>query len=387
MFTKVRPVGNLVPKPLPVKRLELPWEHHYLTVFTQSGTASLSLAVKAAIADRPEVKLPEVIVPAYGCPDLVSAIVAQKARPIAVDFSVGSPELDTELLKQAIGSQTIAVVAVDFLGAHERLPVLKEVCTSAGITLIEDSAQCFPPMSAQEACAEMVVLSFGRGKPINLMGGGALLVRLDKKRNVEKILTEYPTDTLRLGFGWHLKRCFFNLLMSRYLFPIVERVPFLGIGETRYRRLNGIRLLRLPSRLLAGGLRAHALRPSVASTLDRELRFIETKGWELLKAPRGSRLRYAILAPNKEARDLAIKDLNRVGIGANALYGRTLPNIVKSSGIHLTEIGEYPNATNFSERLLTLPTHDGVKAEDIENIVSTLRIICGHPKHCRSTNG
>ena len=77
MKGKLRPVGSPVPFPRISERQELPWAALYHTEFMGSGTEALSLAVAIAIRRHSQVSTPEVIIPAYGCPDLVSAIIAR----------------------------------------------------------------------------------------------------------------------------------------------------------------------------------------------------------------------------------------------------------------------------------------------------------------------
>ena len=376
MFAKVRPVGSQVPKPEPGESLSLPWAAHYTTLFTGSGTEALSLAVQAAIADKAGVAVPEVVIPAYGCPDLVAAIVAQNARPVLVDFVKDNPVMDEQCIVGALTSQTVAIVGVEFLGSHERLLMLSRLCSDKGLTLIEDSAQCFPPASSDHQLADYVVLSFGRGKPINLMGGGALLIRKSNESVVQAIRAKYPCSAVQLDAIWHIKRRIFNLLLSRYVYPILERIPFLHIGQTRFHPLDSITLLDLPGSLLTAGMKMYNERKPLHWRYDRELGFLEQAGWKQIKTDKtegfAPRLRYALLAPTCQIRDEALKALNVKGIGANAFYEHTLPAFVEENASINGEglRNRYPAAEDFAARLITLPTHDDVVEKDISTIVS-----------------
>jgi dTDP-4-amino-4,6-dideoxygalactose transaminase len=376
MFAKIRPVGSHVPKPEPAELLLFPWAGHYTTLFTGSGTEALSLAVQAAIAAKAGVAVPEVVIPAYGCPDLIAAIVAQKARPVLVDFIQDHPVMDEQCVLGALTSQTVAIVGVGFLGSNERLLMLSRLCRDNGLTLIEDSAQCFPPASSDHQLADYAVLSFGRGKPINLMGGGALLIRKSNESVVQTIRAEYPCSTVQLDAAWHIKRRIFNLLLSRYVYPILERIPFLHIGQTRFHPLESITLLDLPGSLLTAGMKMYNERNPLHWRYDRELAFLEQAGWRQIKADGAEefapRLRYALLAPTRQIRDEALKALNAKGIGASAFYEHTLPAFVEENSLINGEgLGNrYPAAEDFASRLITLPTHDGVSERDVSAIVS-----------------
>ncbi|MEP1581484.1 MAG: hypothetical protein ABJK18_02990, partial [Marinobacter sp.] len=86
MIGKLRPVGSRVALPGRDDSLALPWEKFYRSEYMGSGTQALSFAVAIAIQGKSKTPDPEVIIPAYGCPDLVAAVVAQNARPVLVDL-------------------------------------------------------------------------------------------------------------------------------------------------------------------------------------------------------------------------------------------------------------------------------------------------------------
>lgn len=377
MFAKVRPVGNPVPRPSDTEALSLPWEGHYTALFTGSGTEALSMAVKMAIVEKPDVDVPEVIIPAYGCPDLVAAIVAQNARPVLVDFIDDVPVMDENGIAAALSSDTVAIIAVNFLGYYERLSSLAEICFDHGIVLIEDSAQCYPPASASHGRADFVILSFGRGKPINLMGGGALLVRKSRPCVIQNLRMEFPSVAVRLGFAWHTKRLIFNMLLSRYLYPVLERVQFLHVGQTLFNPLAKIRILELPPSLLSAGILACYKMSARQALYDRELDFLVEFGWVPVSTGNSDdsmpRLRYPLLAPDKNQRDKLVKELNDRGIGASSFYARILPEIVNASVLGAVSSNDFLMAKAFSERLLTLPTHEGVRAEDVDRVVSVFK--------------
>tara|TARA_B100002003_G_scaffold182027_1_gene170215 strand:+ start:38920 stop:40089 length:1170 start_codon:yes stop_codon:yes gene_type:complete len=380
----LRPVGSRVPLPEDDQGRPLPWQDHYQTWFMGSGTEALSAAVGLAIrSSHQQGDTPEVILPAYGCPDLVAAIVAQSARPVLVDLLPDRPVMNTEKLAEALSKATVAVIAAGFLGVPERLSEVGNICESHGIWLIEDAAQCFPPDCAREPFADCAVLSFGRGKPINLMGGGALLVRSDHGDAANGIFAELPEESVTIDWKWTLKRNIFNFLLSRFGYGSLRRVPFLGLGSTEYKPLKSIRRCYLPLGLLSAGIRSAVSRPSVAEEYYRALSFLDSRGWVLfmhnpaeeLAGPAPLTLRYGLLAPDRNTRDRVVSMLNSRGIGANAFYEKTLPDISGVNGLLKVNSANYPNAVHFADRLLTLPSHEDVAERDIEVIAAVLDMV------------
>jgi dTDP-4-amino-4,6-dideoxygalactose transaminase len=381
MMGMLRPVGSRAPLPHPGTNLRLPWAENYHTWYMGSGTQALSAAIRLAIG-RSNLKgsEPEVILPAYGCPDLVAAVVAQGAKPVLVDLLPDGPFMDTEKLSQAFSGATVAVIGAGFLGVPEQLSKLADLCRERDVWLIEDSAQCFPPDCAREPIADCAVLSFGRGKPINLMGGGTLLVRGDHNSAAADLLGNLPEEQLKVDWKWKARRRLFNFLLGRFGYGLLRRIPFLGLGTTVYKPLAGLYRMRLPAGLLEAGILEAKVRPVIAPKYDQKLEFLRQRGWSLFMDSRLADahgdgqvvLRYGLLAPDRKTRDNAIEALNRSGIGANAFYGQALSHIEGLSDLLHGSAGAFPNAVFFADRLVTLPSHEDVTDQDVSAIVTAL---------------
>ena len=91
-----------------------------------SGTMALAATVVAAM-ERRRARRSEVVLPAYGCPDLISAVQYAGATPVLVDLERQRPWMDKEQLIQTINANTVAVVAVHFLGIRERVLEIREL--------------------------------------------------------------------------------------------------------------------------------------------------------------------------------------------------------------------------------------------------------------------
>jgi len=96
--------------------------HYY-----NSGTAALASAVLAAVRRKKEIHTPEVLIPAYACPDLVSAVVYAGARPVLVDFREDQPRMALEKIAEKITVNSVAVIAVNFLGIPEDLIAIRQL--------------------------------------------------------------------------------------------------------------------------------------------------------------------------------------------------------------------------------------------------------------------
>ncbi|MBK8163203.1 MAG: DegT/DnrJ/EryC1/StrS family aminotransferase [Gammaproteobacteria bacterium] len=347
----------------------------YQAQFFASGTAALAAAIVAAVRLK-QADEPEVILPAYGCPDLVSAVVFAGAKPVLVDLVADRPWLDLQQLPAKINSRTVAIVAASLFGIPERMTELRPLAERAGVVLIEDGAQLFP--GSQESNlwkGDLVVLSFGRGKPVSLLGGGAVLFREDMlARLLPQRELQHSGGMYRQAAVW-LQTALYNLMIAPRLYWIPQAIPFLHLGETRFQPLPAIdtmdpvRLRLLPSNIAAyrdGDMDAQ-------NALARILTDRDPADTGVIDLPRacqvpGNRrlLRYPLLV-EAELRGRLYQELRRQGLGPSTMYPATLPGITGMKAL-LAGQGRFPAAEDFAARILTLPTHRRVSAGDIEQI-------------------
>ena len=367
----VRPVGEPVPlgsRGPPARAAD--WGG-YRSAWVDSGTTALGVAIAAAgeLAGRVH---STVILPAFGCPDLVAAAHWAGVTPRLVDTLPERPWLDAAAVGNAMDPSVCAIVAPHFLGLRHPLGSLIEVCQRSGALLIEDSAQLGPASPSFRPEADLVVLSFGRGKPIPA-GGGLLLSRGPAAPAVERIATRLPEAGPRRA-GWRLRTLVQNLAMTRVGFGLAARIPWLRIGETRYRELRSPYRLRPGFEAAVREVISHwgPQEPAVARAYQQAF---ETEGAPALAGRLGwdgvsPLLRYPGLTKDAETRDRICDELNGLGIGASCFYGAALPDLEGMPD--LDQPGNFPNAGDFAARLFTLPAHSGVRPRDIRLIENTV---------------
>jgi len=352
----------------------------YVPYFYNSGTASLAAAIGVAIRNKP-VEKPEVILPAYGCPDIVSAAVFSGAKPVLVDLENDRPWMNLERLSASINSNTVAVVAVDLLGIPERIASIRNLMGRADALLIEDSAQAFPlPVEKPFWEGDLVVLSFGRGKPVTLLGGGAVLVR-------DPVLGRLlPEGARQCGSGrlFRLTALLYNLMSSPYLYWIPQGLPFLRLGDTRFHPLTAIEAMD-PARLRLLDLNVSKYqydKNHVQVALSDIAKETGGSGGVVIDLPGACRvqthrrlLRYPLLVQT-EWRDRVYHRLRNAGLGPSLLYPSSLPRIHGLENL-LQSQGDFPAADAFARRILTLPTHEGVRIADIGKMREILVADCG----------
>ncbi len=341
-----------------------------------SGTAALAAAMLLARLRRSGVAAPQVILPGYGCPDLVAAVRFAGVEPLLVDIGGDDPGYDLDALHAALSPRVVAVVAVNFLGIAERLSTLRALLNSSGfdIALIEDDAQWFPELESQVNAArgDLVCTSFGRGKPVSLLGGGLLWVDADHAA----LIPQLPIVAAQTpGSSFRLKTFLINALLRPRLYGLVNRNPLIELGRTCFKPLSELRTLDpLRAALLPLNVATHLARVRDSERALASL-LAETPTLIDLPAAAGERagrlLRYPLLCRDRAQRDAIWQALHNGGLGATAMYQRVLPEV---EGVgEVTVAGALSGARHFAGRLLTLPVHAGVGPRHLSHMVAALR--------------
>jgi dTDP-4-amino-4,6-dideoxygalactose transaminase len=351
---------------------ELLGMHQY---WVDSGTSALALALCDAKERFAHVKNPRAIIPGYCCPDLVAACVYAGVEPVAIDINANDPSYDFEQLRAHLDSSVIAIVAVNFLGLAERLTELRQLISDSGLQtlLIEDNAQWFPAAKEEAIFSgDYVVFSFGRGKPLSLLGGGLLLSAdpLDSSV-VRKIAPPAPVSALL-----PIKIRAYNYLLNPALYLLLNRNPLLSLGKTEYHPLDDIRFMDdFRMDLLSENFNAYQLRPSeAADAFHSRLSACGLQKLVALDSPRARRmLRYPLLCAQETQRDTLLEKLNKAGLGATAMYATDIDKVSGVEGLVTLPV-DLTNAGHFARRLVTLPVHAGVTQFQRERILQLLAV-------------
>ncbi|MGH3941045.1 MAG: DegT/DnrJ/EryC1/StrS family aminotransferase [Pseudonocardiaceae bacterium] len=141
-------------------------------VLTASGAAAVEVALRWLGVSPGD----EVIVPDVGCYKIAAAVVREGAIPVfaSVERAV---VLDPATIVAALSPRTRCIVAVHQYGLPCPVGALRSALPS-GIGIVEDAAQAWGTIGAGLPVGhtgDLVVTSFGPGKPVPVGGGGAVL--------------------------------------------------------------------------------------------------------------------------------------------------------------------------------------------------------------------
>jgi dTDP-4-amino-4,6-dideoxygalactose transaminase len=345
----------------------------YQLVWLDSGTSALAFSLEQLKWRYPGVSEPEVIIPGYCCPDLLSAALFAGFTPKVVDICDNDPSYDLPQLEAAITANTLAVVAINFLGIAERLTEIQQVISLwPKLALIEDNAQWFPDaQEVDELAGDYVIFSFGRGKAVSLLGGGLVAV----KEGIALVDLQLTPEVF--SSTWFLKVKLLSFLTQPWVYYWVEKLTFLKLGATVYHPLEQIRLMSPGRRQLvfANIVRYRSL------TRDAELalsQWIFAQGNALntlIASERCHRLiRFPVLVNSPADRTRLIQHSGNRRLGLSRLYNSALSEVEGVKALALA-IGPLPNATRFAQRLVTFPTHQQVKQKHLLAMASCAKSV------------
>lgn len=342
------------------------WLGEGRAAFAASGREALRVAFADAAARTGRV---EVAMPAYACFSIPAAAVAAGLRVRLVDVDAAG-RLDAEAVRALPSGRVAALVACNLFGIAEPIGVARDWAKRDGCRLIDDAAQALGARGADGAAGargDVGVLSFGRGKPLCGLGGGARWLSAD----------DAGQPARRVGAGDRarasLRALGYDAARQPALLRVLSAVPQLGIGETDYDPefarggIDGAALC-LAAAAATDFERAAALRAATAEALAA--RIVAASAFAPLLPPDGARgvfPRLGVLAPDLRAREAALGAC--FPHGAARFYPTPL-GAIRALAPHLAGDAACPGARAFCDRLLTLPTHEGVAPWRIDAIAA-----------------
>ncbi|MFE6520870.1 DegT/DnrJ/EryC1/StrS family aminotransferase [Streptomyces sp. NPDC057794] len=156
-------------------------------VAVASGTAALHTALLAAGAGPGS----EVVVPSITWCSTVQAILAVGATPRFADIDPGTLCVTDQLVMDALGPDTAAVIPVLFGGRPIDLSPIRDELTERNIAVVEDAAHAFGSRKGRRrvgATGDLTCFSFGPVKNLTCGQGGMVIPRTPEEANAIRLI-------------------------------------------------------------------------------------------------------------------------------------------------------------------------------------------------------
>jgi perosamine synthetase len=338
-----------------------------------SGKAALTLILRALKERYPG--RTEVIIPAYTCYSVPSAIVRADLRMRPCDLAENSLDFNFELLEPMLSSERLlAVVPTHLFGLPADIERLKRMVKSPEVTVVEDAAQAMGAEWMGKKLGTMGDASFfslGRGKAFSTVEGGIILTDDDDLatgiKNQVGGLDKY--DGLQL-LKLILYAVALNIFLHPRLFWIPKGIPFLRLGQTIFDHDFPIRKISA----FQAGLAKHWITQinkyiSVRQgNIQEWLDILDSSFYPFFCSDRRNLpelIRFPVLLAGRLDSSNQ-KILERAGCGIG------YPDIVGGIVECAEQAQDFPIAKQIANRLLTLPVHIFVMKDDLKRIKNIL---------------
>jgi dTDP-4-amino-4,6-dideoxygalactose transaminase len=339
-----------------------------------SGKAALTLILLALkrLSNRRQV-----LIPAYTCFSVPSAIVKAGLQVALCDINPANFDFDQKLLKEAINENTLCVVPHHLFDIPADMDRVTSLCKERGIFVVEDVAQAMGGSYREKklgTIGDVGFFSLGRGKNITCGSGGIIITNSDR---VAEAIAGHYLGLEEAGVMEAVKEFCRLALMSMFIHPrlywLPAGIPSLQLGQTLFYKDFPIRKM---SGMNAGVLHhwrnrlaeSNRTRAKTAAYFSERLRLKSVQDTPI------PYLRLPILVDSPEVRGRVHLLSRKMGLGITPMYPTPINEIEE---LRTTFKGRmFPSASRVAERLLTIPTHGLLSDKDKKNMC---RLFTGVP--------
>jgi dTDP-4-amino-4,6-dideoxygalactose transaminase len=341
-------------------------------LLTGSGRTALWLVLEAMKGLSGEEGRETILLPAYTCASLPSAVLRADLKPVPVRLDEATLDYREDALAAALERhRPLAVLAVNLFGMPGRSPRWAAMAKEAGAYFVDDAAQTLGSWCAGRPSGrwgDAGFYSLARGKNITAMGGGILVTDRDDLAEVlQREAGRLGVVSRRREIRTVVEAVAFWALLRRRLFWLARHIPGVRFQVFEIdpafaaRQMGGVQAAlacRSWRRLAAG----NAIRRINGQRLRAALAPIPGVRIPVPSGGFASWLRLPILFDDPESRDRAAAALTQAGLGATVIYPSAWHRL---DGCPITGDRGPGAAGDLPARLLSLTTHHLVRPADV----------------------
>lgn len=320
-------------------------------LMTTSATTALEFAVRLLDLQQDD----EILVPSFTFSSTVNAILVNFVKPVFVDVTEDTLNIDPQDIERKITSKTKAIMVVHYAGVACDMDKIMKIAKKYNLKVIEDAAQCIEAKHKNKylgTIGDFGCLSFHGTKNVVAGEGGLLLINTKDEKVIRRaeIIREKGTNRTEFMLGQ------------------VDKYTWVDIGSSI-----------LPSDLLSALL--YAQLENVDRNIKRRLAIYNKYAGSLTEYAKEGQIKlptlpaysvhnahiFYILLQDNKSRNFLLKFLKDKGIGAtfhyvplhSSPYGKKMG--YKAEDLPITE--------SIAGRLLRLPLHAGMTAEEVQFVI------------------
>jgi dTDP-4-amino-4,6-dideoxygalactose transaminase len=352
-------------------------------VGVSSGKAALTVILRTLHRRTGRTK---VIIPAYTCYSVPSAIVKAGLEVVPSDLAERSFDYDYDQLRGKLGKDVLCVLSIHLFGVPADTARLKELCRGSGIFVVEDAAQAMGGSVGDRPIGTLGDVSFfslGRGKNLTCGSGGIVLTTEPEiAEALDAAVHELPRAPLGATAASFVTLVAVSALLSPRLYWLPSGLPFLKLGETIFHedfpvhqmsRFQALLLRKWRRRLAA----LDTVRKANAAHFSKQLGNVPN-------APDSvAYLRFPVVLAEPAWKQTLLRERDGESLGISPMYPTSVGAIRQLRG-RLAEY-DFPRADAVARSLVTLPTHPLVTARDRERICAAVKTVMDHSRGISAT--
>jgi len=308
----------------------------------------------------------EVLIPGYTCYSVAASVARAGLKIRVYDLDPGTFQPDLDSVKLSMDNSTLAVVTQHLFGIPSPVMEIKKLARETGAYLIEDAAQSLgATLDGHQTgtFGDFGFFSFGRGKPLPLGWGGALVGKYPS------ILEEIHWPREGRGYRQLLTTAIIQVLSHPIMYGFMEALP-LGLGETIFDPGFEISpmspvIQRLGRHAIESLKDLNAHRCSIAEIYSNEL-----GDYGSVAVADGSCPIYTRF-PLMAGSGTLPQELRKLGV--RRMYPKALTDEPDIRRFFADEGLKTPGASMIAEKLMTLPTHMGITQDTASAIAFEIK--------------
>jgi len=340
-----------------------------------SGKASLAIILRALKEGESR---NEVIIPAYTCYSVPSAIVKEGLKVVLCDIVEDTLDYNYEQLEHKINGNTLCVLTGNLFGIPSDTDKLVEMCQKKKTFVVEDAAQAMGVVYKNKyigITGDVAFFSLGRGKNVTSNNGGIIITSSKElSTRLDRIYKNLSDPTI---FN-EIKEYILTLAMAIFINPlfywIPAGIPSLKLGETIFHAHFPIKRL--------SGVKA-ALMLNWKNRLSKSNKF-RRKNIQLycpgLNNPVPC-IRMPCIVKDENDRNRIYQESQDKGLGISKMYPAPVNEIPEIESQFFGQ--NYPVSSNISKNLICLPTHQLLAERDLLDIKALLNKYLKSEDMCR----
>jgi perosamine synthetase len=345
-----------------------------------SGRVALWLVLRTLHRLRPERNV--VAIPAYTCFSVAASVARAGLKVHPLEMDPATLDVDTSAIENLPKDELLCVLTSNLFGFVSDASFYKKIASETGSFLVDNAAQAFGAVRAGKpagTAGDVGIYSFGRGKPLAAIEGGAIVTNSDEIALALREELSQLRNSSSLRQARLLAELFaYSALLRPRLYWIAEGMPFLRLGTTEFdpgfparslHSLSGELIVHLLDRLEE----INQIRIANAASITRSLDECGTLSFPQPATDcRPTMVRLPVIACDERTRTRAVTHLRQAGIGASAFYPSAICDIPGIERYLASGNCHRKKAERLSRTLFTLPVHPFVEQRDIERIVDIL---------------